>query len=324
MSHSHHGHHHDMGGPDASGNRIRTAFFLNLGFTIIEIIGGYLTNSVAIYSDALHDLGDSLSLGLAWGLQRYSGKQGDEVFSYGYQRFSLLGALLNTVILILGSIFVLSEAVPRLMNPEHADARGMLGLAVLGIAVNGLAVWRMRGGGSLNERVVSWHLMEDVLGWVAVFIVAVIMLIRDIPILDPILSILVTLYILWNVLGSMKKTMAIFLQGVPEDMTLKDVETEITDLPEVSSVHDTHLWSLDGERHVLTTHVVSGSDLSQAQSFALRERIKDMLRSHGIQHATIEVEAKDEGCDVDEEKPDDQEPESGEDRKALQHTTRNP
>ncbi|MFV0269668.1 MAG: cation diffusion facilitator family transporter, partial [Draconibacterium sp.] len=158
-SHHHHEHNH-------SGKKLKVAFFLNLGFTVFEIFGGLYVNSVAILSDAIHDLGDSLSLGTAWYLDKKSKKGADSKFSFGYVRFSLLGALINSLVLIGGSVYVIYEAVGRILEPEHSDAGGMIVFALIGIAVNGYAAWKMSGGSSLNEKVVSWHLMEDVLGWV--------------------------------------------------------------------------------------------------------------------------------------------------------------
>ncbi len=183
-----HDHIHHRGGS----KNIRTAFFLNVTFTIIEIIGGIMTNSMAILSDAVHDLGDSLSLGMAWYFQGLSSKGRDKSFSYGYGRFSLLGALINVCVLLIGSILILWKTIPRLLAPEAVDTTGMMILAVIGVIFNGLAVYRMRGGKSLNERVVALHLMEDVLGWVAVLIGSIIMHFFDLPIIDPILSLLIT------------------------------------------------------------------------------------------------------------------------------------
>ena len=163
-------------------------------------------NSVAILSDAIHDLGDSLSLGTAWYLDRKSKQESDQKFSFGYARFSLLGALINSVVLIAGSIFVIKEAVERLLAPETTDARGMFFFALVGIAVNGYAALKLSGGISMNEKVVSWHLLEDVLGWVAILIASIVLFFYDVPFLDPALSIAFTLYVLWNVIKRLKET----------------------------------------------------------------------------------------------------------------------
>ena len=205
MSHHHH-HHHNQ-----SGKNLKIAFFLNLGFTILEFFGGIYVNSVAIMSDAVHDLGDSLSLGTAWYLDKKSHKEADDKYSFGYKRFSLLGALINSIVLIGGSIYVISEAIGRLFEPQPSDAQGMIVFAIIGVLVNGYAAWKLSSGNSLNEKTVSWHLMEDVLGWVAVLIVAIVLNFTDNQYLDPALSILITLYILYNVVLRLKETLYIFL-----------------------------------------------------------------------------------------------------------------
>jgi cobalt-zinc-cadmium efflux system protein len=211
---SDHGHSHD------TASNIRVAFFLNLGFTVLEIIGGTLTNSVAILSDALHDLGDSLSLGIAWYLENVAKREADHRFSYGYRRFSLLGALITSIVLVIGSLIVLSEAVQRVAEPEEPAAGGMILLALIGIGVNGLAVLRVRGDGGLSAQAVSWHLLEDVLGWIAVLFVGIVMSFVDAPILDPVLSMLLATYVLYRVITNLRKTLRVFLQATPEGIDL--------------------------------------------------------------------------------------------------------
>ncbi|MGD2158791.1 MAG: cation diffusion facilitator family transporter [Anaerolineales bacterium] len=287
-----HDHQHST---DSTAN-IKTAFFLNLGFTLLEVVGGLWTNSLAILSDSVHDLGDSISLGLAWYLDRYSKRDRDDRYSYGYRRFSLLGALANTIILIIGSILILSQAVPRLMEPEHSNAQGMVLFAIVGILVNGAAVLRLRGSRSLNARVVAWHLLEDVLGWIAVLIVAVILLFADIHVLDPILSILITSYVLYNVVKNLRATLSLFLQAVPEDFDIDQLEKDISAVENVVSTHHTHIWSLDGEHHVLTTHVVVDESTSKDQVLCVREDIKKMLTAYDFSHMTVEIEFGDDDC----------------------------
>ncbi|WLR52876.1 cation diffusion facilitator family transporter [Bacillus tianshenii] len=290
MGHHHHHHHHSSEG------NIKVAFFLNLAFTIIEFIGGFLTNSMAIMSDALHDLGDSLSLGLSWYFQKLSHKKGDTTFSFGYRRFSLLAALINSVILFVGSLYILSEAIPRLLNPEETNAGGMMILAVLGILVNGAAVFRLKSGKSMNEKVVSLHLLEDVLGWVAVLIVSIILMFTNWLFLDPLLSVLITLYIIYNVLKNVKETVMIFLEAVPNDIDLKEIEQRILGVDYVESLHHTHIWSLDGEHHALSTHVVVNEHASKHQIVCIKESIRALKEELHLTHLTIEVEFADEDC----------------------------
>lgn len=285
-------HYHD------SEKNIRVAFFLNLGFTIIEIIGGFLTNSVAILSDAMHDFGDSISLGLAWYFQKVSKKESDSKYSYGYKRFSLLGAIINSVILLVGSILILSEAIPRIIHPQTPNAQGMFILAILGITINGAAVLRLRKGNSINEKVVSLHLWEDVLGWAAILVGSVIMYFFDLPVIDPILSILISVYILINVFKNIRITLRIILQGTPLELDLNEIEKTLLSIEGVDTIHDLHLWSVDGVSHVVTTHVVLKQALPMEHLALLKFNIRTKLIALNIHHATIEFETKDEFCSL--------------------------
>ncbi|HSB51949.1 MAG TPA: cation diffusion facilitator family transporter [Dissulfurispiraceae bacterium] len=291
-----HSHAHD------SAKDIGIAFFLNLFFTVFEILGGLWTNSVAILSDALHDLSDSFSLGLSWYLERYSRRGKDKVFSYGYSRFSLLAAFINAVVLIGGSLLILSVAVPRLVHPEHSHAPGMVLFALVGIAANGLAALRLRKGRTLNVRVVLWHLLEDILGWVAVLVVGLTLMVKDIPILDPLLSVLITLYVLYNVIRNFRKTFALFLQAVPEDVDLERVEGRLRSLDKVVSVHHTSVWSLDGVHHVLTTHVVVPGDATKGDILNLKSDIRSLTESLDFTHTTVEFEYEEEVCRMDRQR----------------------
>ena len=202
----HEHHHHDFSETETLGG----AFFLNLTFTLIEIAGGLWTNSVAIIADALHDAGDSLALGLAWYLQKASGKERDQQFSYGYGRLSLLAALINGMVLLVGSFVIIMHVIPRFFTSQAVDATGMVGLSLLGIAFNGFAFWRNRSSQSLNAKMVNWHLLEDVLGWTIVLIGSIIMHFGDYSWLDPLMALGVTLFILWNVSKSLGRVIKIF------------------------------------------------------------------------------------------------------------------
>ncbi len=281
---------------DVSSERIGVVFFLNFFFTIIEFIGGFLTGSTAIMADAVHDLGDTLSIGLAWFLNRLGNKHPNDEFTYGYHRFSLLGALINGMVLIAGSVWVMSEALPKLLEPEMPHAQGMFWLAILGVSVNGYAAWKISKGKTLNERILNWHLMEDVLGWVSVLVVSILLLFFDWPILDPLLSILFTLYILMNVVKTTRQTMKLFLQSSPDEQTLNDIRRRLTSLEHVKAVHHMHLWSLDGERHVLTAHLEIDQAVSVSGQLALKKEVKEQLAGFSLLHTTIEFEMPDETC----------------------------
>jgi cobalt-zinc-cadmium efflux system protein len=279
---------------------IGLAFWLNLGFTLLEIVGGLWTNSMAILSDAVHDLGDSFSLGMAWLLERRAQKGSDATFSYGYGRLSLLSALLNTIVLITGSLLVLSHAVPRLLNPEPTNAPGMLAFAVVGIMVNGAAAWRLRGEAGLNARVVSWHMIEDVLGWVAVLVVSIVLFFTEAYILDPLLSIFITLYVLFNVAKNLRKTAVLFLQGTPDGLNVSELEQQIAELPQVQAVHHVHTWSLDGEHHVFSAHLVVDEAVSRAEANELKRQVRALLNGHEFTHTAVEIEFSDECCQLEE------------------------
>lgn len=277
-----------------SGKNIKVAFFLNLSFTIIEIFGGIWTNSMAILSDALHDLGDSISLGVAWYLEKYSKKGPDSSFSYGYGRFSLLGALISSIVLVVGAVIILSQVIPRLMDPQEVNPEGMLGFAVLGIIVNGIAAIRLRKGSTLNEKVASWHLLEDVLGWFAVLIVSIVLMIRELPILDPILSILITIFVLYNVVKNLREIMKVFLQGVPNHFSIKEIEEELSQLPYVEEAHHTHIWSLEGEKNLLSVHLIVKNEISKEEIIRLKAELARRMKEKSIHHVTVQVDFEEE------------------------------
>jgi cobalt-zinc-cadmium efflux system protein len=288
--------HHDQHNHGDTGN-IQLAFFLNLSFTLLEFVGGIWTNSIAIVADAVHDLGDTASLGLSWYLERFSTRGASRTFSYGYRRFSLLGALINAGVLIGGSLFVLSAAIPRIFNPQPTNAPGMIAFAVLGILVNGVAVLRLRGSAGLNARVVGWHLLEDVLGWVAVLIVSIVLLfVGDWYFLDPLLSLAITLFVLFNAARNLRGVLRIFLQAAPEGMDVGVIDGELRAIDGVQSTHHTHLWSLDGEHNVLTTHLVVRADAPKADIVAVKDHARAIAARLEADHITVEVEYADEDC----------------------------
>ncbi len=285
MAHEHH--HHQSA-------NIKTAFFLNLAFTIIELAGGMFTNSMAIFSDALHDLGDSLSLAIAWYLEKYAHRAPDYKYSYGYARFSLLGALINSLILIFGSLVIIFNAIGRLFNPAPVRASGMVALAVLGIAVNGVAAWRLFKGTSLNEKVVSWHLLEDVLGWVVVLVGSIVMYFYDLAILDPLLSVSITIYILANVVPKMFMALRILMEGVPTEYPIARLLEQLKQFEQLKDVHHVHLWSMEGQRMLASFHIVVSDDITNQEVISLKQRIRSHLEENGIDHITIEVDYQSE------------------------------
>ena len=276
------GHHHTN-----SEKNISFAFFLNAFFACIELAGGLWTNSIAILSDAVHDFGDCLSLGIAWILQKKSSKGGDDKYSYGYKRFSLLGSIFLSGILTISSVIVVIEAAERLFEPQQVNAEGMLVLAVIGLVVNGISALRLHKGSSLNERAVFLHLMEDVLGWAAVLAAGIVIKFAYIPVLDPILSIAISIWVLSHVYGNLKKTFRILLQAIPDDVSMESLKKDILETDGVVSLHDLHVWSMDGESHIMTLHVVTDSPNPDL----LKEKIASAAAKYRISHSTIELES---------------------------------
>lgn len=287
MTHDHH--HHSV-------SNLKVAFLLNLVFTLLEIAGGVWTNSIAILTDALHDAGDSFSLGLAWYLQILAARTPDAKFTYGYRRFSSLGALTTGLVLIAGLSVICWHAIDRLSHPTTVYAPGMLLFAVVGIVLNGAAAWRLRGGHSLNEKVASWHLLEDTLGWGAVLVGSVVMMFWNLPIIDPLLALLISTFVLWNVFRNLKKVSLIFLQSAPHGFDTEAFDRELTAIPGVISSHHTHTWTLDGESHVFSTHLVMRCDSTRPQIIAAKQQVHALLRELHFAHVTVEVELEGESC----------------------------
>lgn len=292
--HGHHHHHHHHAHTESS--NIALAFWLNFSFAIIEFIGGIFTNSVAIIADAIHDLGDSLAIGFAWIASKVAAKQPTSRYSYGFRRWSLLSALISGLILLLGSAWVLSEAIPRLWQPELPHTGGMFLLALLGIAVNGVAVLRLRRGKTQNEKVLSWHLLEDVLGWVAVLLGAILMHFTGWAWLDPALCIGFSVFILLNVLKSLRQTLALFLQVTPDPALLQQISAQLAELDFIKGIHHMHLWSLDGEQHVLTMHVEIAMPPSPELQITYKQQIAKVLAPYHLSHTTVEFEMSGEAC----------------------------
>ena len=270
---------------------ILIAFLLNLTFSAVEFMGGIITGSVAILSDSVHDLGDALSIGLSFFLEKKSKKEPDEKFTYGYMRYSVLGSVITTVILLFGSLAVIYNAVLRIISPAEINYDGMIVFAVIGAAVNFIAAYFTKEGDSLNQKAVNLHMLEDVLGWVVVLIGAIIMRFTDIGIIDPLMSIGTSLFILINATKNLKEVLDIFLEKTPDGVNLNELKVHLTEIDGVLDVHHIHIRSIDGYNNYITLHVVAKGD-----SHNIKHKIREELSEHGINHATIELESEHEHC----------------------------
>ena len=301
-AHAHAGHDlhgHDHGHGHAAGAAsLRVAFFINLAFTVMEAVGGWWTGSIAVLTDALHDAGDCLVLGTAWWLQRVAMKGRDAQYSYGYGRYSMLGGWLTSVVLMVGAGAMLVLSVPRLWSPELPHTTGMMGIAVFGLLMNGLAAWKLHGGASLNERGAYLHLLEDVLGWAAVLVGAVVMYFTGWAIVDPMMSVGISVFILWNAVGTLRKGTGILMQEIPAGIDIQAIRTRLMTIPNVRDLHDQHTWTLDGNLVVHTVHVVV-ADVDLLQARGIKAQARAELKALGIHHATIELEWADEHCGLE-------------------------
>ena len=272
----------------SSDKKILIAFLLNLFFSVFEFLGGLYTNSVSILSDAIHDMGDALSIGLAFILEKISKKKPDDNYTYGYARYSIIGSLISTLILLLGSAFMIYSAVGRIIKPVEVNYNGMLFMAIFGVLINFIAAFVTRDGSSLNQKAINLHMLEDVLGWLLVLVGSILMKFTNIQIIDPILSILISVFIFKNAFLHLKIALDLFLEKKPENIDIDEIRNHILKIKGVKNIHHFHIWAVDEENVLATMHVVSKKDV--------KKEIKEELKEHGIDHSTIEFEKEDEEC----------------------------
>lgn len=305
--HSHEGHEHD-GHNHSKGNALSFAFWLNLAFSIVEVIGGILTNSTAIIADAFHDLMDAVAIGLAILLEKISGKKRSAKFSYGYKRFSLLSALGLSIFLLVGSVTMIIAGYRSFFSEKEVHSVGMLGLAVLGLAVNGFAFLKIKKGGghshhghshgghNHNSQSIMLHLLEDVLGWAAVLVGAVIIYFTGWNWIDGVLTIGIALYVGFNAVKNLFATVKVMLQSVPENVDIAQLTEELNQVEGVTNIHDIHIWSLDGSYNVGSLHAVT-TDLVGKPEPDIMNKIIQLMQKYNIQHPTVQIETGNNSCE---------------------------
>ncbi len=270
---------------------ILIAFILNLVFSIFEFVGGMFTGSVAITSDAVHDIGDATSIGVSYFLERKSKAKPDENYTYGYARYSVIGGFITTFILFVGSVFVIFNAVDKIINPTEINYSGMIIFAVIGVLVNFGAAYFTSKGESINQKAVNLHMLEDVLGWAVVLVGAIVMHFTDFAIIDPIMSIGVALFILFNAVRNFKDIFNLFLEKTPEGISVAEIKEHISEIDGVLDVHHIHIWSMDGQSAYATMHIVTDEN-----GHHIKDKVREELKEHGIVHATLELETSQEHC----------------------------
>ena len=270
---------------------ILIAFILNLSFAIFEFIGGIFTGSVAIISDAIHDIGDATSIGISFFLEKKSKQRADEQYTYGYIGYSVIGGAITTLILLIGSIAVIFNAISKIISPSEINYNGMIIFAFIGVSVNLAAAIITRKGESINQKAVNLHMLEDVLGWIVVLIGSIVMRFTDFYIIDPLMSIGVAIFILVSSIKNLKEVLELLLCKAPKDINVSELKAHIAEIDGIIDIHHIHVWSADGYNNYATMHIVTNGDNSE-----IKNAVRKELSEHNISHATLELELKNENC----------------------------
>ncbi len=306
MEHQHEEHHHSE-----DKNGLTLAFWLNLIFAIIEVLGGIVTNSTAIIADAFHDFIDAIAIGIAVLFEKISGKKRSSNFSYGYKRFSLLSALGLSLFLLVGAVFMIISGIESFIQPKEVNSIGMLWLAILGVSINGFAFIKIKNGSeehhhhvhnhshvhshNHNSKAIMLHLLEDVLGWVAVLVGALVIYFTGWNWIDGLLTIAIAAFISYNATKNLIGTLKIMLQAVPENVNIENLTTELNKIEGVVSIHDFHIWSLDGSYNVASLHAVLESKDNGSEN-KIYTTILDLFNKYNIQHPTVQTEMNTKNC----------------------------
>ena len=264
------------------------AFFLNLSYAIVEFIAGGIFGSSAVLADSVHDLGDAIAIGISAFLESISNREEDSHYTLGYKRFSLLGAMITAVILMTGSVLVILENIAKIFHPQSVNDEGIFWLGIIAITINVLASLVIRKGQTKNESILSLHFLEDTLGWVAVILMAIVLRFTDWYILDPLLSLAISFFILSKALPRFWRTLKIFLDAVPEGVDIQKIKTDLAELDHVASINQLNLWTMDGLEKNAIVHVCL-KEMEHMET--CKESIRIFLKDCGFQNITIEVDA---------------------------------
>lgn len=276
-----HNHHHKK-----AGKNLAFVFFMNLTFNLIVIIGGLATNSMAILADCIHDISDTISIALAWVLEKISQKNPSKKYSYGYERFSILGAVIISVFVIIMGLVILNESIPRLFKPEGVDSGGMLIVAVIGIIFKSVSVYRLHKGETFNEKAILFHQLGDIFEWITILILSLVLMFwKGAPNLDPYVSIGIAIWLIFNLGRNLYKSLEVLLQKVPDSFNSDKFQRQIIGIDGVRNIEDYHIWSLDGIDTVMTVKV--NVDYKK-DTFQIKEEIKEISKQYNVVDLTIE------------------------------------
>lgn len=274
---------------------IKIAFLLNLVFSIIEAIGGILTNSISIISDSLHNLGDSITIGINYFFEKKSKKLPNKEYSYGYLRYTLLGSLIASFILLVGSVVIIYNVVPRLINPQDVNYDAMIIFGIFGLLINLYATIKVIRSKDKDKKI-NTHLIEDTVIWLFLLIGSISIKVWNLIIIDPILSLLIAIYILYQVYKYMRNIYNIFMEKVPKNIKIDNIKKDIEENENIDNIHHIHIWSLDGVNSYMTAHIHLNKVLSEEEIIKTKNDIKNKLKDNKINHVTLEIEYFNEKC----------------------------
>jgi len=276
-------HHHKK-----AGENLAFVFFMNLTFNIIVIVGGLATNSMAILADCIHDMADTITIAIAWILEHVAQRDSTHNYSYGYQRFSILGAVITSVFVIIMAFVILSEAIPRLFSPEGVDAGGMLIVALIGLVFKSLSVYRLHGGETFNEKAIFFHQLGDIFEWLAILILSLVLLVWDgAPYLDPFVSIGIAIWLIFNLGRNLYHAIEVLLQKTPDSFDVEEFKGQILAIDGVNGIDDFHIWSLDGIDSVMTLKV----DVDFGKNVEMiKKEIYEISHEYHIVDITVELD----------------------------------
>lgn len=289
-THQHHHHHHY--GDNIQGKKLLIVILLNFIITVVEIIGGILSNSLSLISDAIHNLGDTMGLVLAYIANKISKRQADMKYTFGYKRAEILAAFINAIILIIICLFLFKEAYERYMNPAPIKGLLMFGVAIIGLIANWISVLLLQKdkNKNINIRAAYLHLMGDTLSSIAVIIGGIAIWIFNISWIDPLITILISIYIIYHTWNILQQSIDILMQGVPKNININSIIIAMQQIPYISNVHHLHIWQLNENQIHLEAHINIKENIDMKQMMLVREQtIKLLKEEFAINHVTLQM-----------------------------------
>lgn len=283
-----HSHYHSSNGTN---KKIVGVFFLNVIIAIVELIAGVVSGSTTLISNFLHDFGDSVVMLLTYFFEKKSLKQRDDIYTYGYRRFSVLGAFINLFVLFVGSILIINFAVHTLFIEKIINEKIVIFISIVGLIVNLIAYIMFKNKKGITEEKIALNFKIDIISLLIILIANIVIWITKIYMIDSLLSIVFGIWILKEVFTNFKEIFYILMQAKPDDVDIEKVMDYLLSIDIIEDIHDLHIWSLDGEDYILSMHLVVSDSTTQEETLVLKENVKIGLEKFGLNHSTIETES---------------------------------